>query len=62
MQEKSVAYKGFLIWAVQLREGKWGATVERLPAKGTMATAGPYGGKVVPGEFNSKKAAFEAGK
>jgi hypothetical protein len=62
MGDESVAYKGFVIWAVELRGGKWGATVHRLPSRGAMATAGPYEGEAVPGEFDSKRAAIEAGK
>jgi hypothetical protein len=62
MEKESVTYKGFVIWAVQLRGSKWGATLARLPSKGAMATAGPNEGEAVPSEFDSKKAAIEAGK
>jgi hypothetical protein len=48
-------FSGFLIWVGELREGTWVASVAALPAY----TAGP-GGEVVPGEFQTAKAA-EAG-
>jgi hypothetical protein len=60
--EKDIGYKRFHIWPVQLRQGKWGATVHRSPSRGAMATAGPSGGEAVPGDFDSKEAAIEAAK
>lgn len=62
MDWKRAQYKGFFISVMKLRGGRWVATVEALPTKGAMSTAGPGEGDAVRGEFDSEEAAVEAGK
>ena len=54
-------YEGHSIWVMQLRKGKWSASVVALPQSGVIATAGP-GDVCVPGEFDSENDAVDAAK
>ena len=54
-------YRSNFIWVIQLRNGKWIASVAALPEAGALATPGP-GEQCVPGEFDSEDDAVAAAK
>ncbi len=60
-ETEAVIYLSFQIWIGQVREGGWITSVNALPERGAMATAGPGEGHML-GPFNSRKAADEAAK
>ena len=54
-------YRSNFIWVIQLRNGKWIASVAALPEAGVLATPGP-GEQCVPGELDSEDDAVAAAK
>jgi hypothetical protein len=55
-------YEGHSIHVIQLREGKWNASVAALPQSGgAFATPGP-GDECVPGDFDSDDEAVKGAK
>ena len=57
----AIEYRGFQIWLAQGRDGEWTASVNALPERGAMATAGPGEGHIL-GPFNTREAAVKAAK
>ncbi len=61
-EPKEIVHHGFAIWVGKGREGDWIASVNALPERGAMATAGPGEGEPVSGDFDSREAVIEAAK
>ena len=59
--KKVELYRGFNIYAEELRDGIWGISALEVPPGGGSITRSPSQGRI-PGEYRSKESALEAAR